>query len=40
MPEVLGDFGKTEDLILWAIVRFSQLYEELQTVQGLAKIVV
>lgn len=39
LPGVLGESGKTEDLILWAIVRFSQLYEELQTVQGLAKMV-
>lgn len=39
LPRVLGDQPKTEDLILWAIVRFSQLYEELQTVQGLAKMV-
>jgi HD-GYP domain-containing protein (c-di-GMP phosphodiesterase class II) len=39
LPGVLGEFSKSEDLILWAIVRFSQLYEELQTVQGLAKMV-
>jgi HD-GYP domain-containing protein (c-di-GMP phosphodiesterase class II) len=39
LPNVLGDGGRAEDLVLWAIVRFSQLYEELQTVQGLAKMV-
>lgn len=39
LPNVLGDVGRVEDLVLWAIVRFSQLYEELQTVQGLAKMV-
>ena len=39
LPSVLGDVVRVEDLVHWAIVRFSQLYEELQTVQGLTKMV-
>jgi HD-GYP domain-containing protein (c-di-GMP phosphodiesterase class II) len=38
-PHVLGDFVRADDAVHWAIVRFSQLYEELQTVQGLARMV-
>ncbi len=39
MPRVLGDAVRVEDLVHWTIVRFSQLYEELQTVQGLTRMV-
>jgi HD-GYP domain-containing protein (c-di-GMP phosphodiesterase class II) len=38
-PAVLGDYLRVDSLVQWAVVRFAQLYEELQTVQGLARMV-
>jgi HD-GYP domain-containing protein (c-di-GMP phosphodiesterase class II) len=39
LPNVLGSFVKADDLVHWAIVRFAQLYEELQSIQGLTHMV-
>ena len=39
LPNVLGSFVEADDLVHWAIVRFAQLYEELQTIQGLTRMV-
>ncbi len=39
LPEVFSDPARVNDVLYWAIVRFSQLYEELQTVQGLSRMV-
>lgn len=39
LPHVFSDFNRVNDVLYWAIVRFSQLYEELQTVQGLSRMV-
>lgn len=38
-PAVLGDFLRVDDLLHWVAVRFSQLYEELQTERGLLPMV-
>jgi HD-GYP domain-containing protein (c-di-GMP phosphodiesterase class II) len=39
LPNVLGSFVEADDLVHWAIVRFAQLYEELQSIQGLTHMV-
>jgi HD-GYP domain-containing protein (c-di-GMP phosphodiesterase class II) len=39
LPQVFSDPTRVNDVLYWAIVRFSQLYEELQTVQGLSRMV-
>jgi HD-GYP domain-containing protein (c-di-GMP phosphodiesterase class II) len=39
LPSVLGDAVRVDDVLQWAIVRFSQLYDELQTEQGLVRMI-
>lgn len=39
LPDVLGDFVQVDDVLHWAMVRFVQLYEELQTERGLMRMV-
>ncbi len=39
LPHVFPDLNRVNDALYWAIVRFAQLYEELQSVQGLARMV-
>jgi len=39
LPSVLGDCVRVDDVLQWAIVRFTQLYEDLQTEQGLVRMV-
>ncbi len=37
LPHRLGEFVPMDDVLHWAMVRFSQLYEELQTERGLVR---
>jgi HD-GYP domain-containing protein (c-di-GMP phosphodiesterase class II) len=39
LPSVLGDAVRVDDVLQEAIVRFSQLYDELQTEQGLVRMI-
>ena len=39
LPSVLGDTVRVDDVLQLAIVRFSQLYDELQTEQGLVRMI-
>jgi HD-GYP domain-containing protein (c-di-GMP phosphodiesterase class II) len=39
LPTVLGDTVRVDDVLQWAIVRFSQLYDDLQTEQGLVRMI-
>lgn len=39
LPGVLGDAVRVDDVLQWAIERFSQLYDDLQTEQGLVRMI-